>query len=64
MDHEVVRIVHKCESNHHDGTIGSLVSWFGTINEQIDQILKKVHLGSLQHGNAINTQKMKHKRVH
>ena len=55
MDHEVVRIVNKCERNHHEGTKGGLVALFWTINEQIDEILKKVHLVSLKQVNEINT---------
>ena len=48
MDHEVVRIVNKFEKNYHEGDRGGLVAWFWTINEQIDQILKKVHPVSLK----------------
>ena len=55
MDHEVVRLVNKCERNHNEGIIGGLVAWFWTINKQIDQILKKVHPISLKKGNAIIT---------
>ena len=44
MDHEVFRLVNECESNHHEGARDGLVAWFWTINEQIDQILKKEHL--------------------
>ena len=55
MDHEVVRLVKICERNHHEGTRGGLVAWFWTTIEQIEQILKKVHLVSLKQGNAITT---------
>ena len=55
MDHEVVKLVNKCERNLHDGTRDGLVSWFWIINEKIDQILKKVHPVSLKKGNAITT---------
>ena len=48
MDHEVVRLVNECERNHHEGTRGGLVAWFWTINDQIDQILKKEHPISLK----------------
>ena len=48
MDHEVVRLVKKCEMDHHEGARGGLVAWFWTINEKIDQILKKAHPGSLK----------------
>ena len=48
-------IVNKCERNHHEGARGGLVAWFWTINEQIDQILRRSHLVSLKHGNAITT---------
>ena len=48
MDHELVRIVNKCERNHNEGIIGGLVAWFWTINKEIDQILKKAHLVSLK----------------
>ena len=54
-DHEVVSIVNKCERKHHEGTRGGLVDWFWTINDKIDKILKKAHLVSLKHGNAITT---------
>ena len=53
MDHEVVRLVNKCERNYHEGARGGLVAWFWSINEQIDQILKKAHPVSLKQGNAI-----------
>ena len=53
MDHEVVRIVKKCERNHHEGASGG--SWFWTINEQIDQIHNRADLVSLKQGNAITT---------
>ena len=52
---EVVRLVNKCERNHHEGARSGLVAWFWTINEKIDQILKRVHLVSLKHGNEITT---------
>ena len=55
MDHEVVRLVNKYASNHYEGDIGGLVAWFWTINEQIAQILKRVHPVSLKRGNAITT---------
>ena len=55
MDHEVVRLVNKCEMNHHEGARGGLVASFWTINEQIDQILKRVDPVSLTQGNAITT---------
>ena len=55
MDHEVVRLVNNCERNRHGGAIGGLVAWFWTINEQIDQILKKAHPVSLKWGNEITT---------
>ena len=55
MDHEVVRIVNKCERDHHEGARGGLVACFWTINEKIDQILKMEYPVSLKQGNAINT---------
>ena len=55
MDHEVVSLVNKFKRNHHEGARGGLVAWFWTINEQIDQILKKAYLVSLKQGNAITT---------
>ena len=55
MDHEVVRLVNKCEMNYHEGTRGGLVAWFWTINEEIDQIIRKAHLVSLKNGNEITT---------
>ena len=55
MDRELVRLVNKCERNHYEGDRGGLVSWFWTINEKIDQILKKVHPFLLKQGNAITT---------
>ena len=53
MDHEVVRLVNKCERNHHEDARGS--DFAVAINEKIDQILKKAHLVSLKQGNAITT---------
>ena len=55
MDHEVVKLVVFFEMNHHEGARGGLVAWFSTINEQIDQILKKVHPVSLKQGNSTTT---------
>ena len=55
MDNDVVTLVNKCEMNHHVGTGGGLVAWFWTINEQIDQILKKAHRDTLKQGNVITT---------
>ena len=55
MDHEVVRLVNKCERNHHEGVMGGLVAFFGIINEEIYQILKKAHPVSLKQGNTITT---------
>ena len=46
MDHEVVKLVNKCERNQHDNARGGLVAWFWTINEKTD--LKKAHLVSLK----------------
>ena len=48
MDHEVVRLVNKCEINHHEGVRGGLVSWVWTINEQIDETIKRAHLMSIK----------------
>ena len=55
MDQEVLRLVNKCEMNHHEGTRGVLVAWFWTINESNDQIIKKEHLVSLKQENAITS---------
>ena len=55
MDHEVVRLVKKCERNHYEGARDGSVAWVWTINEKIDQILKKVHSVSLKQGHAITT---------
>ena len=55
MDHEVVRLINKCERNHHEGDRGGLVAWFWTINEKIDQILKMAHPFFLKQVNAITT---------
>ena len=53
MDHEVVRLVNKCERNHHEDARGS--DFAVAINEKIDQILKNPHPISLKHGNTITT---------
>ena len=50
MGHEVVSLVNKCEINHHEGAIGGLVACFCTINEKIEQIVKKEHPISLKIG--------------
>ena len=48
MDHEVVRLVNKCEMNHHEGARGGLLAWFWNINEKIDQITRNMQSVSLK----------------